>query len=522
MDSRKTDGRIRIVAMLAMAIAFFGCGRYRVDHPPGEIQVDIEISPTSTDPRFGTDAMSSRINELIFESLMKPDRGGHFVGRLAASIEHPSPTMTIYHLNHGVHFSDGRPLSARDVLFTYNSILAPESMSPKRASFEALKSIESPDDYTVVMTFTRPYAPAVEMATEGIVPAGTPLPGKAVGVAPIGSGPFRMVAYSHDEFVRLERNPYYPHPPDAVQSILFKVVPDPTVRALELVEGACDLSPNNIQVDVLPWLAAHPSLEISNTPGTTYRYLSFNFRNARLRDPRVRRAIAYAIDRKTIVSDHLHGTARIATGMLSPENWAYDSDATSYACDPQKARQLLEEAGYPAGKDGMRGLRFEFKTTPEGARVGEIFQAMLRRVGIELTIRTIEFATFYTDIQAGDFDLMSLQWVGINDPNTYYNVFDSRNTPPHGDNRGYYSNPEMDRLVEAGRTTVDLDARKEIYARVQELAAEDLPYVSLWWVDNIAVLNRRLIGFEAYPNGSLRSLATVTLATPDPDGEPPQ
>jgi peptide/nickel transport system substrate-binding protein len=200
--------------------------------------------------------------------------------------------------------------------------------------------------------------------------------------------------------------------------------------------------------------------------------------------------------------------------MLSPENWAYEGRVTSYSYDPQKARQLLEEAGYPAGKDGMRGLRFEFKTTAEGARIGEIFQAMLRRVGIELTIRSLEFATYYADIQAGNFDLTSLQWVGINDPNSYYNVFDSKNTPPHGEDRGYYSNPEMDRLVEAGRTTVDLDARKEIYARVQQLAADDLPYVSLWWVDNVAVINRRLVGFEAYPNGSLRSLATLTLRGP--------
>jgi peptide/nickel transport system substrate-binding protein len=168
----------------------------------------------------------------------------------------------------------------------------------------------------------------------------------------------------------------------------------------------------------------------------------------------------------------------------------------------------------------MRALRFEYKTTPEGARIGEIFQAMLQRVGIELTIRTLEFATYYADIQAGNFDLTSLQWVGINDPNHYYMVFDSKKTPPHGENRGYYSNPAMDDLVEAGKTTVDRDARKKIYAQVQQLAADDLPYVSLWWVDNVAVMNRRLVGFEAYPNGSFRSLATLTLIGPGGGGEP--
>jgi peptide/nickel transport system substrate-binding protein len=520
---RKTTSRLRLVPHLAAAlIVLAGCGHDRTDRPPGTIQVDIETSPTATDPRFATDATSSRINELIFDSLVKTNRNGQFVGHLAETIERPSPTEIVFHLKHGVRFSDGRELKARDVIFTYDSILAPESMSPKRASLDELKSIGAPDDYTVVITTAHPYAPALELAMEGIVPSGTPLPSKEDVAGPVGSGPFQLVTYARDEAARLERNPFYSYPSSAARSILFKIVPDPTVRALELAEGVCDFSGNNVEYDVLPWLAAHPSLEISKTPGTTYRYLSFNFRDPRLRDVRIRRAIAYAIDRNAIVSTILRGTGRIATGMLSPENWAYESNVTTYSYDPAKACQLLDQAGYRAGSGGMRGLRFEYKTTPEGARMGEVFQAMLHRVGIELTIRTLDFATYYADIQAGSFDLTSLQWVGINDPNSYYMIFDSKKTPPHGENRGYYSNPAMDRLVEAGMSTVDPDARKKIYAQVQQLAAEELPYVSLWWVDNVAVMNRRLVGFNAYPNGSFRSLATVTLSTPGAGGVPPQ
>ena len=519
---RKTTALLRLAAQIAAALALAGCGHYRTDHSPGTIQVDLETSPTSTDPRFGTDATSSRINELIFDSLVKTDRNGQFVGHLADSIERPSPTDIVFHLKHGVRFSDGRELTARDVIFTYDSILAPESMSPKRAGIEELKSIDAPDDYTVVMTTAHPYAPALELATEGIVPVGTPLPSKGTGAAPLGSGPFKMVDYARDEAARLERNPYYRYPSGAARSILFKIVPDPTVRALELAEGVCDFSGNNIEYDVLPWLGSRRFLEVSKTPGTTYKYLSFNFRDSRLRDVRVRRAIAYAIDRNTIVHTILRGTGRVATGMLSPENWAYDANVTTYSYDPQKARQLLEQAGYAAARDGMRGLRFEYKTTPEGARLGEVFQAMLQRVGIELTIRTLDFATYYADIQAGSFDLTSLQWVGINDPNSYYMVFDSKKTPPHGQNRGYYSNLTMDSLLEAGMTTVDPPERKKIYAQVQQLAADELPYVSLWWVDNVAVLNRRLVGFDAYPNGSLRALATLRVVGSGGGAEPSQ
>jgi len=523
VGTRKTTARLLLLAQIAAAVvALAGCDHRRDDRSPRTIQVDIETSPTSTDPRFGTDATSSRINELIFDSLVKTDRDGEFVGHLAESIERPSPTEIVFHLKHGVRFSDGRELTARDVLFTYDSILAPQSMSPKRAGLEKLTSIEAPDDYTVVMTTARPYAPALELATEGIVPVGTPLPAKQSAAAPIGSGPFQMVDYTRDEAIRLERNPYYPHPPGAAQSVLVKIVPDPTVRALELAEGVCDFSGNNIETDVLPWIARRPFLQISKTPGTTYKYLSFNFHDPRLRDVRVRRAIAYAIDRNNIVNTMLRGTGRIATGMLSPENWAYDGNVTGYTYDPQKSRQLLDQAGYPAGSNGMRGLRFDYKTTPEGARLGEVFQAMLQQVGIELTIRTLDFATYYADIQAGNFDLTSLQWVGINDPNSYYMIFDSKKTPPHGENRGYYSSSALDSLLEAGMSTVDLEARKKIYAQVQQFAADDLPYVSLWWVDNVAVMNRRLVGFDAYPNGSFRSLATLTLIGPDSGGEPSQ
>lgn len=497
-----------------LVIALAACKGHKIPWPAGTIQVDIETSPPSTDPRFATDATSSRLNELIFDSLVKTDRDGRLVGSLAENIERPSVSEIIFHLRHGVRFSDGRELKARDVKFTYDSILAPESLSAKRAGFAELKSIEARDDYTIVMTTAHPYAPALELGLQGIVPTDSPLPAKSNAASPPGSGPFKMVAYARDQAARLERNSFHPYPPNAARTIVFKIVPDPTVRALELAEGDCDFSGNNIEYDVLPWLAKHNFLKIEKSPGTTYKYLTFNFRDRRLADLRVRRAIAYAIDRPIIVNSMLRGTARVASGILSPENWAYDGNVTSYTYDPEKARRVLDEAGYPAGPDGMRPLRFVYKTTPEGARLGEVFQAMLKRVGITLELRMLDFTTYYSDVQAGNFDLTSLQWVGINDPNHYYMVFDSQNTPP-GMNRGHYSNPAMDRLLEAGMTTIDVDQRKKIYAQVQRLAADDLPYISLWWIDNVAAMNRRLAGFEPYPNGSLRSLANVTLDRAD-------
>lgn len=516
-DAIFAPGRTPVAIVVAVALALFaaaGCHRVPARRAPaGELQVDIETSPIALDPRFDTDAISARIVELVYASLVRVDAHGDFVGELAERIERPTPTTIVFHLRRGLRFSDGRSLTARDVKYTYDSILDPATRSPKRAGIQALTAIAAPDNATVVMTTAQPYAPALEMGMVGVVPDGTPPPGTGAARWPAASGPFRIVSFARDEAVTLARNPYRNSAPDGVGGIVFKVVPDPTVRALELAEGVCDLAENNIQPDLLGYLGMRPDLVIETTPGTTYFYLAFNFRNLHLRDPRVRRALAYAINRRGLMGSLYKGTARVASGMLAPENWAYSADVTQYPYDPFKASRLLDEAGYAIGPDGTRPLRLVYKTTPEGRRLGEAIQGMLKQIGVHVDIRTNEFATFYGDIQRGNFDLFPLQWVGINDPHQYYLVFDSKMTPPAGNNRGGYSNPAMDRLLEAGDTTLDPVARRRIYAQVQRLASDDLPYLSLWWLDNVVVLNRRVKGFVPYPNGSLRSLAAVSVGT---------
>jgi peptide/nickel transport system substrate-binding protein len=505
-----------ILPFAAAMAAMLGCSGCRRSHATSalstSLQIDIETSPTSLDPRLATDAWSQRLDELAYDSLVKPARNLDMTGDLACSIERRSPVTLVFHLCPNVRFADGRRLTARDVVYTYDSVLAPSTLSPKRGALSELASITAPDPATVVITTRRPYAPALELGTFGVVPFGSRPPGARGSIPPPGSGPFAIAAFHRDEGIVMVRNPFRPWPPGAARKLVFKVVPDPTVRTLELAEGSCGFAENNIKPDLLDYLGTLPRLTINRAPGTTYQYLIFNFRDSRLRDLRVRRAIAYAIDRRSIATFMLRGTARLATGLLAPENWAYSGDVPTYAYDPVRARALLDEAGYPAGADGSRGLKFVYKTTPEGVPLAEAIQAMLRRVGIGLSIRINEWATYYGDIQRGNFDIASMQWVGVNDPHQYFEIFNSRMLPPRGANRGAYSNPEMDRLVELGDVTLDPAQRRRIYAAVQRLAAADLPYVSLFWIDNIAVMRRSFSGFVAYPNGSLRSLAQMIVA----------
>jgi peptide/nickel transport system substrate-binding protein len=483
-----------------------GCARQPSVAPADYLQVDINVAPTTLDPRFATDAISGRIDELVYDSMVRLDQSGAPIGDLAERVEQTSPRRLIFHLRHGTRFSDGRELTARDVKFTYDSVLDPAWHSMKRATSAELSAIQILDNYTLAMTLRRAYAPALEMATLPIVPAGSPASGTRRKIAPPGTGPFRFVDFRRDEAVVLARNPWRSYQSGGINGIVFKIVPDATVRALELVEGLCDFAENDgVQRDLLPYLARHPELRLAESPGDFVEYLAFNVNDTRLRDVRVRRAFAYAIDRVAIVHRMLYDSARVATGLLTPENWDYSANVTRYPYDRASARRLLEEAGYPPGD---QRLRFVFKTTPEGRRLAEVIQAMLKDVGIVLEIHTNEWATFYADLQRGNFDLAASQ-LAVASPHDYYLFYDSQMTPPQCNNRVRYRNREMDALLERDDTALDPERRKAIVGDIQKVAARDLPYLPLWWIDTVTVANRRLRGFIPSPDGSLRSLASV-------------
>src|ERR1700730_7785516 len=409
MDTQARGGRdtacasaAAYAAPIVCAVAFPACAKPEPLAGPDFLHVDIATSPTSLDPRFASDAISTRLDELIYDSMVRVDGNGSYVNDLAESVERPSPTALIFHLRHGVRFSDGRELTARDVKYTYDSVLDPASLSLKRASLSEMASMRALDDYTLAMTTRRPFASALVMATFGIVPYGSPSPGKGIFASAPGTGPFKLDRFVRDEIVVLARNSYRPAPNDSAHGIVFKIVPDATVRALEMTEGICDFAENDaVQLELLPYLAAQPNLRVVKSPGTTYQYLIFTSRDPRLRDLRVRRAIAYAIDREQIVNTVLRGIARPATGMLAPENWAYEGGVMRYPYDPAAARRLLEDAGYAPGD---RRLTFAYKTTPEGRNRAEVLQAMLKKAGITLDIHTNEWGPFSSDLSTAHFD----------------------------------------------------------------------------------------------------------------------
>jgi peptide/nickel transport system substrate-binding protein len=254
-------------------------------------------------------------------------------------------------------------------------------------------------------------------------------------------------------------------------------------------------------------------------PGTNFSYLGFNLEDPVLSNPKVRRAIAHAIDREPIIRYLLRGLARPAEGLLPENHWAYREDLKPVPHDPDLARRLLDEAGFPNPDGGRPRFRLSFKTSQNETRIeiAEVLQEQLRRVGIALDIRSYEWGAFFSDIRKGAFQLYTLTWVGVTDPDIYHYIFHSGNVPPHGANRGRYRNADVDRLLERGRTAYAPKTRREAYGRVQEILGRDLPYVNLWHATNVAVLNRRVRGFVLYPDEDMISLKDVRLA---PTGEP--
>jgi peptide/nickel transport system substrate-binding protein len=235
---------------------------------------------------------------------------------------------------------------------------------------------------------------------------------------------------------------------------------------------------------------------------------------------RVRQALAYAIDTNAIVSSLRRGLAHVAVGILPPLSWAHASDMPVFEHNPQKARALLDEAGYrdPDGDGPQPRMTLTLKSSNiEFNRLqAALVQQNLRDIGIALEVRTYEFATLYADVLAGNFQLYFLQWTGgsVADPDILRRVFHSKQVPPVGFNRGYYRNPDVDRLLDEANATVEEERRLELFQQVQRIVARDVPYVSLWYKTNCAVAQRSLTGVRLTPLADLDFLRHVARVSP--------
>jgi peptide/nickel transport system substrate-binding protein len=518
LTSRKTARKIfwvagiRALLCLGIILPLFSCTPQAA---PDTLVMIIESSPTNLDPRVGLDAQSERIDALIFDDLLTRDQHFNMQPGLAERWEVLDPLTYVFHLHQGVKFHDGRPLTSRDVQWTFDSLLQGKIRSTKSAAYRFVSRIDAPDDSTVVFHLKEPDATLLwnlSGAAMGIVPYGS---GAEVAQHPIGSGPFRFVSAELDKEVVIDRNDEYWGERAHLQRVRFAVVPDDTTRALELRKGSADVESNALSLDTVIALEKDPHLQVRHDSGTVLAYLAFNLRDPILKNVGVRQALAYAIDRRPLIHYLMHDLARPAASLLPPESWAYSDAVQVYPHDPQRAHQLLDQAGYRA----VNGVRFHLtmKTSSEVSTrmLAAVLQQQLHDVGIQLDIRSFESATFFSDVTHGEFQFYSLRWVGGNeDPDMFELVFHSARIPPNGANRGAYANPLVDALIDQARRESNPNTRKQLYAEIQRVLADELPYINLWYQDNVVVSTKRVTNLTLNSSGSYDFLKTAGLQKP--------
>jgi peptide/nickel transport system substrate-binding protein len=502
---------MRRLLVLAALVALAGC--HSAPRDPRTVVFLIESSPANLDPRVGTDAQSQRIDALLFDGLVARDTSYQFTPALAESWEQPNPLTLVFHLRQSVRFQDGRSLTARDVAWTLTSIRSGAVISPKAAAFASVETVEAKDARTVVFHLKHAdnfLLTNLSTGAFGVVPEGS---GSEFWRHPVGTGSFRFVSQQIDQDVVIERNPlsWKVHP--KLERVRFSVVPDAITESLELEKGSGDVAVNSLPMDSLAVLATRPNLRVEDAPGTEIQYLSFNLRDPLLKDVRVRQAIACAIDRNLIIRTLLRGHAQPAESLLPPSHWAWNSDVARYDYDPARAARLLDEAGHAPGPNGVRfHLTMKTSNVEDVRLLAAVLQQQLASVGIALELRSYEFATFYSDVTRGAFQMYSLHWIGGNEqPDIFTYVYSTASFSPQGANRGHYSNARLDALLADAAQSAETARRRADYVEAQQILARDLPAINLWYRDTVVVHNRRLTHVVPTPSGNYAFLETAEL-----------
>lgn len=466
-----------------------------------EIVVGIGSNPSNLDPRFAPDAFSDRISRLIFSTLVLRGEGGNLEPGLATQWRWRDERTLEFKLRDGVRFHDGTAFDAGDVRATLESVRDPALGSVKRQALDALDAVEVQDAMTLVLRLKRAEASFVSSLTGiGIAPSEALAgPVEEFRSTLPGTGAFRFVEAVADQHVLLARvdDSWVGRP--KVERLRFRIVPDATVRVLELMHGGIDVLQNDLPPHVVERLRHEGDLRVESTPSSLVKYLVFQTEKGALRDVAVRRAIAASIDRGPIVRYRLRGLASPTSGFFLDGHWASVPTLPTPSFDPRAAERALDAAGVRRDSaDGVR-LRLVFRTSMDdnAVAVARILRRQLGAVGIEVDVRPSEWGVFFSDIKQGEFDLFTITGVGIHDPDWLSFVAHSRSIPPAGANRARYRDDAVDALLDLGRRHGSEVVRGPLYAAAQRRIAEDVPLLPLWFEHNVVASRRNVEGYHA-------------------------
>ena len=465
------------------------------------IKFGLASMPSNLDPRYATDATSIRIERLLYQRLVEFDESKKVIPSIA-NWQRLSPTHFQFILNESANnFIDKTLLDAYDVKATYDFVLDKRNASPHRAALQIIERIETTNNKTIDFYLNKPDPLFPSYLAVSILPDEKILKGYDFNKQPIGSGDFKLVAKKEDK-VHLQRR-------RDKMLIDFIHVPDPTVRVLKILRGEVDIVQNDLMPELVKYLKTQEKIYVHKRKGSNFSYVGFNMQDPILSQIKIRQAIALSINREEIINTIFGGAARKALSILPPDHWAGNDSLPSFSYNPEKAKQLLSEFGYTQ----RNPLKLTFKTSsdPFRLRLATIYQHQFKKVGIELSIRSYDWGTFYGDIKNGRFQLYSLAWVGINTPDIFKYTSHSKSIPPGGANRGRYINPQVDELIDQAETQQNLADQLKYYVELQRLLLKDLPYVPLWYEDNVLITRKHIKNYRLAADGNYDGLKLVSL-----------
>jgi len=473
--------------------------------------------PSILIPMLAGDSASHEVAGMIFNGLVKYDTDLSVIGDLAESWDVSADGLVItFHLRKGVRWADGVEFTADDVMFGYKTIIDKSTPTAYSEDFLQVKKAEVLDKHTFRVTYDKPFAPALTTWGGLVVLPKHLLEGKDIaktdfGREPVGLGQYKLSKWVPGQELVLDSNHDYFEGRPYIDRFIYRIIPDRATMFLELQTGGVDM------MDLTPIQYTKQTerdyfrneFQKFRFPQFAYTYMGFNLKHPFFRDKRVRQAIAYAIDKSEIVDVVLFGLGSPATGPYVPNTWPYNQNVPEYKYNPEKARQLLKEAGWQPNSNGIMekdGRPFEFTIRTNMGNTlrmntATIIQWRLAKIGIKVKIEAIEWSTFVNQfIDKRRFEAVILGWsIGL-DPDQY-DIWFSGKTKEKEFNFVSYVNPEVDALLEKGRRTYDISERKKAYFRIQEILADELPYIFLYVPDATPIVHGRFKGIKPSPIG---------------------
>src|SRR5262245_34599229 len=511
--------------ILAGLLALAGAPAIAVAQPAaGTLVVGVVAEPVNLDPAQVTDLNSNRVSRRVAETLLAfADESTQIVPGLAESwtISRDGLTYT-FKLRKSVKFHDGTPFNAEAVKFSIERQINTEHPAYKLGKypfsnyfFGNVKSVDVVDDSTVRFVLKEPRASFLAVLTAGaasiVSPTAVRKSGADYPLSPVGTGPFRFVSWDRGQRVVLEKNPDYWKFPVKLERVIYRPIVEDQARLTELLTGSLDLIVG-VPPDFVAQLEGNAKVALLKQVGAHVWYLGINNQKKPFDDKRVRQALNYAVNKEAIVKDVLKGTGAVSRGPVLPDTWGADPTLKAYPYDPERARKLLAEAGYPGGFATTLWVPESGSGMQSPVAMSTVIQSNLKAVGVNVTLQTMEWGAFLAKLRSKEQDLFALSWMaGAEDPDlVIYPLLHSSQWTPGGPNRALYKNPRLDDLLHQARIVTDQAKRAELYREAQRVLVEDPPWIFIDHEIQIAAFSRRVQGFKLHPSFDLR-VETISL-----------